>query len=562
MITANPAEAPAPSTAHGVGVPLTGWQKFRMIVKVIELRLRFIALMAATALVFAYWDTLWNYYEKWNRPAAPSVAAAPDIEFFCPMHPSIVRPEPSQCPICGMPLSKRKRGEPEQLPEGVTARVQVAPHRIRQAGIRTVTASYEPLAETLKTVGTVAFDERRLARISSRVKGMSRVETLHVNFTGTSVEAGQPLAELYSPELYQAVRELLVARSAQRVRPQSSLGQSVLGNGSDLVELAREKLGLWGLTAAQIDGILASGKADYRLPILAPLSGIVVRKNVIEGQYVAEGDMLFEVADLDRVWVKAQVYEADLGRVQVGQAVTARVEPFPAETFQGTIAFIDPVVDPATRTVAVRYDLANPGHRLRPGMFATVTLTTPVADTPAFRIRLAQQEGDSKRLSQASLTIDQQQKCLVTGARLGSMGKPIGVEVEGHNLWICCASCESKLKATPDRYLAKLETAPQGTVLSVPESAVIDTGTLQIVYVETDPGTFEGRTVVLGPLAGGRYPVLEGLDAGDRVADAGAFLIDAETRLNPAAGAAYFGGSGTRRESTPAPQPADSSHAH
>ncbi len=489
------------------------------------------------------------------------MAAAPDVEFYCPMHPSIVRDQPSQCPICGMPLSKRQRGQVEALPEGVTSRVQLAPNRIRQAGIRTVEASYEPLAQTLTTVGNVTFDERRLARISSRVKGMSRVERLHVNFTGTAVKAGEPLAELYSPELYQAVRELLVARSTSLSRPRSSLGQATLGDGPDLVALAREKLGLWGLSAAQIDAILASGKSDYRLPILAPISGIVVRKNIVEGQYVAEGEALFEVADLDRVWVRAQVYESDLGRVRVGQTVSAMVEPFPGETFEGTIAFIDPVLDPATRTVGVRYDLPNPGHRLRPGMFATVKLSTPVADTPTFRTRLAGDGEATSPIQTASLTVEQQAKCPVTGAKLGTMGEPIGVELDGRKLWMCCASCEPKLKATPAKYLARLAGPPQGTVLSVPESAVIDTGTQQIVYVETDAGTFEGRRVVLGPVSGGRYPILDGLSAGDRVADAGAFLIDAETRLNPAAGAAYFGGSGSPRKEAPAAAPA-AAHSH
>ena len=123
----------------------------------------------------------------------------------------------------------------------------------------------------------------------------------------------------------------------------------------------------------------------------------------------------------------------------------------------------------------------------------------------------------------------------MTNAKLGSMGDPLTVDVEGRKVWICCAGCEPTLKAKPAKYLARLAPAPTGVVLTVPESAVIDTGTRKVVYVETEPGVFEGREVVLGPRSGDRYPVLEGLAPGDRVAAAGSFLIDAESRLNPAA---------------------------
>ncbi len=142
----------------------------------------------------------------------------------------------------------------------------------------------------MTTVGFVTFDERRLSRISSKTKGLARVEKLFVNFTGTFVEVGEPLADLYSPELYQATRELLLAqRTASEPNSQTALGRSLLGNSSDLVALARDKLALWGITTDQIDQILAKGKADYRLPILAPIRGYVVRKNIFEGQYVSEG---------------------------------------------------------------------------------------------------------------------------------------------------------------------------------------------------------------------------------------------------------------------------------
>jgi len=525
-----------PDPVLGEARPLTRWRKFRMVVKVVELRLRFIALMAATGLVFGFWDTIWNYYEKWNRPAAEHVSVAAGVEFYCPMHPSVVQNEPGNCPICGMPLSKRPKGEKQSLPEGVTARIQLAPFRIAQAGIRTVEASYSPMSESVTTVGYVTFDERRLARISSKIKGLARVEKLLVNFTGTFVEVGDPLAELYSPELYQATRELLLAQSTsiERSNAQTPLGQSLQGNKSDLVALARDKLGLWGITPEQIDEILAKGKAEYRAPILAPLCGFVVRKNIVEGQYVTEGEAMFEVADLSHVWVQAQIYEDQFANVREGETVEATVNAYPGEVFRGKVAFIDPILNPTTRTVNVRYDLPNVDLKLRPGMYATVTLKTPVADTPLFQARTSGAQSAGRSIRTASLTPEEQKICPVTKAKLGSMGDPISVEVEDRKVWVCCAGCPPKLKAEPARYLAVLS-PPANGVLSVPETAVIDSGDRKVVYVEAQPGVFEGRQVVLGPRIGDHYPVLDGLSPGDKVAAAGAFLIDAESRLNPTA---------------------------
>jgi Cu(I)/Ag(I) efflux system membrane fusion protein len=523
---------------------LTRWQKFRLVVKVVELRLRFIALMAVTGLAFAYWDTLWNYYEKYTRPQGEQVAAASEFEFFCPMHPSVVREQPGNCPICGMPLSKRKKGEKTVLPEGVISRVQLAPFRVVQAGIRTVEASSTPLSESLTTVGSVTFDERRLARISSKIKGMSRVEKLAVNFTGTFVEVGDVLAEVYNAELYQAARELLLAQERARELATSnsnSLRSSLLG-GEDLVRLASEKLRLWGITQEQIDAILRTGKAETRMPIVAPLCGVVVRKNVFEGQYVAEGDPMFEIADLSHVWIIAQIYEDQIGLVQVGQAVEATVEAYPGMVFKGKVAFRDPALNPATRTLSVRYDLDNSEGKLQPGMFATVTLKTPLAETPPFRTRMASSGTSGNHAAHSSsMTVEQQKVCPVTKAKLGSMGDPIPVQLASRKVWVCCAGCPDKLKAEPDKYLARLERGPSAGILSVPESAVIDTGDRKIVYVETQPGVFDGRQVVLAGSIGDRYPVVEGLSPGEKVAASGAFLIDAETRLNQGGAAASEG---------------------
>jgi Cu(I)/Ag(I) efflux system membrane fusion protein len=569
-MSSNGPSAVVEPTASGhdaaAGAALSRWQKVRLVVKVVELRLRFIALMAATALVFAYWDELANRYDKWMRPASrsssSSIGVAAGLEFYCPMHPQVVQEAPGSCPICGMPLARRKKGEKAPLPPGVTARVELAPGRVAQAGIRTEPVAYAPLVRTVTAVGLVAFDERRLANIVAKVPGKTRVEKLHVNYTGQDVAVGQTLAELYSPELAQAVQELLSAsRRAEPApspasRPQSAVARALEADRHALVVASVEKLRRWGITQAQVDEILRSGKTDVTIPIFSPIRGHVFKKNVVEGQEVGEGFAMFEVADLDTVWVQAQVYEHELGLVEPGQPAEAHVEAFPGRTFPGRVEFIQPHLDPATRTVEVRFALENADHRLRPGMFATVVLKTPVARLPEFQARAAAGSGSGSGSGRAHQTAHEQEKCPVTTLKLGSMGAPVPVEVEGRKVWTCCPACTPKLKAKPAVYLARLEQAPppSNEVLSVPESAVIDTGRKTVVYVESEPGVFEGRAVVLGPRTGDRFPVLEGLAPGERVAAAGAFLIDAESRINPGTSAAA--------EPAPAKEPKAATHSH
>lgn len=463
----NPPGTPPGAEGPKGGFFHTVWQ----VAKTVQARLRFVAILALIGAGFMFKDTIKARYDKWVRPhLTESAATSPDVEFWCPMHPTIVRDHADKCPICGMPLSRRKKSdmpEPDEaLPPGIVSRIQLTPYRVAAAGIQTVPVAYQPLAKEIRTVGFVEFDERKLARISVRPTGKSRIDKLFVNVTGEVVEKGQVLAEVYSPDLMVTVQNLLDARKS---------------NNADLERITREKLALWGIDGEQIDTIVKTGKPITNLTIRSPISGHVIRKYQVEGDYVEEGARLFDVADLATVWIEAQVYEDDISFMRTGLSITATTKAFPAREFTGRLAFIHPHLDASTRTLKVRFDMDNPRHDLRPGMYATVVLQVPAT-----------------RLTTLPADASEQQR-------------------KSHE---------------------------QGLVLAVPESAVIDTGVRKIVYRVAGPDLFEGVEVQLGARCGVFYPVIRGLKEGDRVATAGSFLIDAETRLTAGASSTYFGASG------------------
>ena len=487
---------------------------------IVLVRLRFIGLLVAVMLLAAYWDDIRAHAERWLHPASASAGRTEsDTEYFCPMHPHIVRPEPGSCPICGMPLSKRRKGETTGLPEGVLARVQFSPFRIAQGGIRTSPVEWRPLEREIETLGTVEIDERRATRIAARFPG--RVESLTVDFTGIAVARGQALARIYSPEAFAAQESLLsAAKGLREADAASPRDERTVERSRSLAIAARRRLALWGLLDEQIAAIESAGAASPTIEIQSPAAGIVTKKSVVAGDYVQEGTALFDVADLSVVWVKARVYEADLGLVAAGRKVTATSTAYPGETFAGAIVFVDPVLDRATRTVALRADLPNADGRLRPGMYVTATVRVPLAEIEPYKSRPRPAAGPDAKPRVVWWC-------------------PMHPEVVRDAPGECaqCGGMELERKEIPAGPAA-------GDVLAVPETAVVDTGRRRVVYVESSPGVFDAREVVLGPRAGVYYAVLEGLDPGMRVATAGSFLIDAETRLNPAAAGTYFGSTG------------------
>lgn len=465
---------------------LTGWRKawwwFDFIILVKLARLRFIAVLVAIGAVITQWDSLVAYYDKWTRPTAAASGGGADVEWFCPMHPTVIRDNGREkCPICFMPLSKRKKGEQSDasLPPGVVNRVQLSPYRIVLGGVGTTRVEYQPLTKEITAVGFVEFNERGQRTVAARVKG--RIDKLLVNETGRMVHAGEELAYIYSPDLNVTMQNLLDARRLKnREHEQSAIKRlELLGIGEDQVKEATD----------------SDGKAKMNIAIRSPIEGHVISKYVKEGQYVDEGMPLYDIADLASVWIQAQVYEDDMsflphlnnahGTELPPVPVTAVARAYPDEVFHGTLSFVYPHVDQATRTVTVRFEVENRDYLLKPGSTTTVTLRVSSKDI----YKTAENEVNDEK------------------------------------------------------------------ILAVPESAVIDTGSQKIVYRQSVPGTYEGVQVALGrrmtnPEGVVFYPVLGGLKEGEIVVTAGSFLVDAETRLNPAVGSIYFGGSGAKSVST------------
>jgi len=311
-------------------------------------------------------------------------------------------------------------------------------------GVRTAAAVFSTLDKRIRTVGKVEVDETRLAFVNTKIAGW--VKKLFVNFTGDQVVKGQPLLSIYSPDLVTAQEEYLLAL---RSRTTVSGGiAEVQASQQSLVDSAKRRLLLWDITEEQIASLEKTGKTQTEMTINAPLSGIVLEKMVLDGAYIIPGMNLYKIADLATVWIIADVYEYEVPLVKVGQQVRVTQPYFSGEMLHATVSFINPVLDPMTRTVKARIAVQNPGRVLKPDMFVNVEIM---------------------------------------------------------------ASSRARLV--------------------IPRSAVLDSGTRQIVYVEKEPGVFELRTVTLGARGENEVEVLTGIKKGERVVTSGNFLIDSESQL-------------------------------
>lgn len=268
----------------------------------------------------------------------------------CSMHPQIRQPAPGDCPICAMDLipitndNDDENSHPRQL--------KLSPTAIQLAEIQTAPAERKALVSQLRLVGKIEYDETRLGAITAWVGG--RIDKLYVDYTGTTVGKGQSMVDIYSPELLTLQQEFL---------------QAIRFDSSALIDASRRKLELFGLAERQIQEIKERGHAVDQLTIFAPMGGVVIQKNAVEGVYIKTGTEIYTIADLSTVWVKIDAYESDLNWLKEGQQIEITTEAYPNESFMGQIEFIDPVLNPKTRTVKIRASVPNPRGRLKPEMF-------------------------------------------------------------------------------------------------------------------------------------------------------------------------------------------------
>ncbi|MBS0352353.1 MAG: efflux RND transporter periplasmic adaptor subunit [Proteobacteria bacterium] len=398
-----------------------------------------------------------------HEHAASPVAAAPAegakkerklLYYRNPMGLPDTSPTPKKDPM-GMDYIPVYEGEADDEPAAANA-IKISTDKVQKLGVRTEAAELHSLDRTVRAAGRVEIDERRSFAISPKFEGY--VEHLHVNVTGQPVAKGQPLFEVYSPELVSAQREYAIA--AQGVEALKGAGSEAQSGMKQLAESSLLRLRNWDISEEQIRALAKSGATKRTLTFRSPVAGIVTEKKALQGMRFMPGDTLYQVADLSSVWIVADVFEQDIGLVRSGALAKVRINAYPDKVFEGKVSYVYPTLNAETRTVAVRVELPNPGQLLKPAMFAQVEV-------------------------------------------------PVG---------------------------------GKGQVVTVPNSAVIDSGTRQIVLVAHGEGRFEPRDVKLGGRSENHIEVKEGIKAGEQVVVAANFLIDAESNLKAAVGG--FGHSG------------------
>ncbi|MDP1900358.1 MAG: efflux RND transporter periplasmic adaptor subunit [Rubrivivax sp.] len=331
-----------------------------------------------------------------------------------------------------------------------TNQVRISTEKVQKLGVRTEAATLRLLGKTVRAAGRVEPDERRIFVVTAKFEGY--VERLHVNATGQPVAKGQALFEAYSPELVSAQREYAIA--VQGMEAMKDAGAEAQGGMKRLAEASLSRLRNWDLSPEQVRALMGSGQAQRSVTFPAPVSGVVTEKKAFQGMRFMPGEMLYQVTDLSSVWVIADLSEQDIGLVKTGAKVRVTTTAYPGEAFDGRITTIYPTMKAETRTVPVRVELANPGRKLKPAMFAQVELAV----------------------------------------------------------------------------------GGKSPVLTVPDSAVIDTGTRRMVLVQVGPGRFEPREVELGARGENFVEVVKGVKDGEQVVVAANFLIDAESNLKAVVG--------------------------
>lgn len=484
--------------------------------------------------------------------AAGGTADAPSTAkqvYTCSMHPQVRLDQPGNCPICEMPLIPAASAT---TAAGEAPMLQLSEHAVSMASVETVAIERRPLSRDLRAVGRIEYNESSLATITPRVDGFA--ERLFVSFTGVEIRKGDHLAEVYSPELLVAQQELLIALQA--------------GAGNSLAEVAKTKLRLLGLTEQQVTDLVEKKQTTDRVTLYSPISGTVIEKGIVEKASFKAGDALYRIANLDSVWVYLEIYEYDLPWVRYGQNVRITAQAIPGRTFDGVVTFVQPVVNEQSRTVRVPVYVDNKDHALKPGMFVTAIIAADL--TSEGRAAPTGVEGRYSCPMHPQVLADEVGACPICQMPLEKI--PDGAAAAGSDQhaahdttasaapvpaaakYYCPMKCEGeKTYDQPGRCpvcnmkLKEVQVVPaaaaQGSgVLAVPVSAVLDSGTRQIVYIEKSRGLFEPRELTLGPRAGEYFAVIAGLAGGERVVTRGNFLIDSQFQVTGHPSLFYPGG--------------------
>jgi len=373
------------------------------------------AVTFSTALVGAM--GLWGCGQKKslnNTPSGSSKQEASKILYQCPMHHQIVRNHPGTCPICGMTLvpigdneasgdggdggggdslghshsASSTLSSPGSLSSSeVSPIVRIDPAVVQNIGVRTEILQRRRLSAEIRLDGRVTADESRIRSVTARVAGY--VEKLHASVSGQTVRQGESLLELYSPDLVSAQEELVQALRYRDESPRAASDSESTSSqmeeqeedkegekdATDLVQSARSRLRNWGMAESFVNALEKTRQVERQVPIASPITGVLIRKNVIEGQNVTPGMEMFQIADLSQVWVTAQIYQEDLATVKIGSRVTLNLRNLPGHDLSGRVSFISPELDPVTRTAEIRIEVLNtPALDLRPEMFAGVVV--------------------------------------------------------------------------------------------------------------------------------------------------------------------------------------------
>lgn len=520
----------------------------------------------------------------WPKGAKQAVASSET--WTCSMHPQIRLPNPGRCPICGMqliPLSK--------LPN---ARNDLE----TRAGLITEPIQRRNLSKEIRTVGKLDYSERQVAYLTSRISG--RIERLFVDFTGVEVKKGDHLVEIYSPDLLVAQNDLLLGLDAlEKEKPPLPASRSF---AQSRLEASRTKLRLLGILDSQIAEIEHTHSPTTNLTIFAPIGGTVIEKNARVGQYVNTGDQIYRIADLDPIWLYLNIYEFDVGWVRFGQSVDIQLEAFPGEIFTGSIMFIDPFVDDATRTIRVRVNIKNPDRLLKPQMFASATIHVrlrpdgtpePTGLEGMFVCPMHPEimQPDPGKCSICEMPLEKVLERRSKAMNSEPTDKVLQVE-SSDQVADSTESATTKKNAKAESPqepvgheghipLPEMKAASDKVVLAIPVSAVLDTGRRRICYRLVDTGAFELVELKLGPRAhtiegtGIRreyFVVLGGISEGDRVVSQSGFLLDSQRQIEgmPSllypegqAGTSLHSGHGGHADAlAPDPKPLTTGHQH